>query len=224
MPTHKTSSCAHALANELIKLLPMQRPGLFNPYRDRCVEDTEQNGPTAKIARLAAHLDCEATHILVGEAPGYQGCRHSGLGFTSERLLLEGKIPRIDAPKERLTTRRLPYSEPSATTMWRVLEEAGIHRTTILWNALQLHPFEVQPSKAGKLPHQTNRAPTAEEVVLGIPSLRKLVMSYPNARIVAVGNVARDLLARSHIPAAKTVRHPSYGGVGEFEAGIKAIC
>ena len=93
------------LAKLLTDKLPSRVPTLFNPWRDRCTDDEPYNGPKAKLVRLAAHLDCDPKFILCGEAAGYQGCRHSGIAFTSERLLLEGKIPGISAMSHRLTIR-----------------------------------------------------------------------------------------------------------------------
>ena len=92
------------LAKLLTGTLPSRLPNLFNPWRERCTDDEPCNGPDAKLARLAAHLACDSKFILCGEAAGYQGCRHSGIAFTSERLLLEGRIPRISPMSHRLTT------------------------------------------------------------------------------------------------------------------------
>jgi len=75
------------LAKLLTDTLPPGRRRLFNPWRDRCADDLPSNGPDAKLARLAAHLDCNPRFILCGEAPSYRGCRHSGIAFTSEHLL-----------------------------------------------------------------------------------------------------------------------------------------
>lgn len=74
------------LAQRLVESIPTGLPGLFNPWWERCPKDSANNGPGHRLARLEAHLDCEARWILVGEAPGYQGCRYSGIAFTSERI------------------------------------------------------------------------------------------------------------------------------------------
>ncbi len=102
------------LAKLLTDTLPSGRRRLFNPWRDRCADDVPSNGPDAKLARLAAHLDCDPKFILCGEAPSYRGCRHSGIAFTSEHLLLvEGKIPRMSPVSHRLTIKKGPYKEGS---------------------------------------------------------------------------------------------------------------
>lgn len=203
-----------SLARSLVETLPSGVDGLFNPWRDGCPHDAAGNGPAEKLNRLALHLDCHPEFILAGEAPGYQGCRYSGIAFTSERLLGEGAIPRIPALTGRLSTRRLPFSEPSATIVWKTLFRLGIAERTILWNAMQLHPY-----RAGNL--WSNRTPTPDEIKLGEPALRILIETFPAARIVAVGKKSEELLRDMGIPIAGSVRHPANGGATKFAAGLK---
>lgn len=201
------------LAKQLVETLPTGLPTLFNPWKDSCQHDAANNGPTQRLERLRQHLSCRPKYILVGEAPGYQGCRYSGIAFTSERLLLEGAIPLIDRLASRLSTRPKPFSEPSATIVWRTLAELGISDRTILWNALQLHPFKP------KLPW-SNRTPTDAELSLGEPALRLLLERFPEAKLVAVGQKAGLLLARMYIQPAAVVRHPANGGATKFKTGL----
>ncbi len=204
------------LARDLVATLPSGLPGLFNPWRDHCPHDAPGNGPEQKLARLALHLDCDPAFILTGEAPGYQGCRYSGIAFTSERLLGEGAIPRIPPSAGRLSTRRLPFSEPSATIVWKTLYRLGIAERTILWNAMQLHPYRADNV-------WSNRTPAPDEIALGAPALRMLAEAYPRARIIAVGKKAEGLLHEMGIAPAGAVRHPANGGATEFAAGLKAL-
>lgn len=205
-----------SLAIRLIETLPAGVPGLYNPWRDQCLYDTAANGPLEKRDRLDRHLDCDPVLILVGEAPGYQGCRYSGIAFTSERLLMEGEIPRIAPLAQRLTTRRLPFSEPSATIVWKTLYRLGIAERTILWNALQLHPY--RPGEPW-----TNRTPTPNELLLGAPALQLLMKTFPSARCVAVGKKAEQLMTAMHVRPSATVRHPANGGATAFATGIDEL-
>ena len=205
-----------SLANDLVNTLPSGLAGLFNPWKDSCPHDADGNGPAEKLARLSLHLDCDPEFILVGEAPGYQGCRYSGVAFTSERLLGEGAIPRISALKGRLSDRRLPFSEPSATIVWKTLYRLGIAERTILWNAMQLHPY-----RAGEL--WSNRTPTPQEIKLGEPAMRLLIEAFPQAKVVAVGKKAEGLLVEMEIKVAGAVRHPANGGATEFASGLQAL-
>jgi hypothetical protein len=203
------------LAKLLTDKLPSGLPKLFNPWRDHCTDDDPCNGPDAKLARLAAHLDCDPGFVLCGEAAGYLGCRHSGIAFTSERLLLEGRIPRISPVHHRLTSRFRPYSEPSATIVWEALYTLGIEERTILWNALPMHPH-----KSGD--EQSNRTPTSEEFEIGKRALQRLVAAFPSAKVVAVGKSAERSLNSMGVPAAY-VRHPANGGATAFARELKRL-
>lgn len=207
------------LAKALVDTLPRNaedRPGLFHPWLDRCPDDLPGNTPQAKINRLAAHLDCEPRVILCGEAPGYQGCRHSGVAFTSERLLLEGCIPRMPLERDRLTARKRPFSEPSATIVWGALHALGIAQQVVLWNALQLHPYRPEE-------RNSNRTPSEAEIRLGAPALQLLVENFPRARVVAVGKKAEGLLAGLGIPVLAAIRHPANGGAKLFYQGLSDL-
>lgn len=205
-----------SLAKNLVETLPFGVTGLFNPWRDCCPHDAVGNGPTEKLERLALHLDCNPEFILAGEAPGYQGCRYSGIAFTSERLLGEGAIPRISPLTGRLSTRRLPFSEPSATIVWNTLYRLGIEERTILWNAMQLHPY--RPDNLW-----SNRTPVPKEIKLGEPALRILIEAFPAAKVIAVGKKSEGLLREMGIPIAGSVRHPANGGATEFAHGLKGL-
>ena len=203
----------------LISLIPNSRPGLFNPYRDECPHQTQDNSSAARAQRLAAHLDRQAKYILCGEAPGYQGCRYSGIAFTSERLLLEGSIPGVPSIPGRLSNRRLPFSEPSATTVWKNLYALRIEESTIMWNALQMHPYPAN----GETQFWGNRTPSEAEFQDGIPALQFLIENNPDAHLIAVGGKAAGLLKRMGIPPAACVRHPAFGGATEFSAGLSSF-
>ena len=164
---------------------------LFNPWRDHCSDCKPCNGPDAKLTRLAAHLACEPDFILCGEAPSHRGCRHSGIAFTSECLLLSGAIPRIPPMGNRLTVKKRPYKERSATIVWKALYNSGIEKRTILWNALQMHPHDLGNE-------QSNRTPDFDDEVIkfGKPALLMLVEAFPSAKVVAVGKTAADCSTR----------------------------
>lgn len=201
------------LAQRLIENLPTGIPGLFNPWRERCQHDTEDNGPEAKLRRLAQHLDCTPRYVLVGEAIGYQGCRFSGVAFTSERLILENAIPRLSKIDHRLTTRHRPFSEPSATIVWKTLHRLGIAEQTVLWNAVQMHPHRSGESLS-------NRTPTPDELILGRPAIEQLQKTFPKARFIAVAKKSQAQLAAMGFANCPAIRHPANGGANEFAQGL----
>jgi uracil-DNA glycosylase len=187
---------------------------VFNPWSDRDAStDLARDAAVARQRRLAAHLSAPVRFVLIGEAAGYQGCKVSGIPFTSERLLLEGAIPRVTAPASRLTSRARPWSEPSATTVWKTLHTLGIAADTVLWNAYPWHPH-----KPGT-PH-SNRTPTRSERLAGVEVLQSLLALVPQARVFAVGRNAEASLAELGI-ACTALRHPSMGGAMEFSRQLQ---
>ena len=204
------------LAAALVATLPSNAPGLFNPWTDPCPGDTPLNGAEARLERLAQHLACDPEFLVVGEASGYLGMRRSAIAFTSERLLLEGSIPRVPAPAGRLTDRRLSFSEPSATIVWKTLKRLGIAERTILWNALPMHPF-----KPGNV--DSNRTPTDAELMQGAPAMRLLLEAFPLVKVVAVGRKSELLLGRMGVRVVAQVRHPANGGATAFAEGLNQL-
>ena len=206
-----------AFAQKLVDLLPATPgEGLFNPYTQTCVDfDSDPEAHEKRFERLVSHLDCDAKLILIGEAPGYNGCRYSGVAFTCEHQLLEGVIPRVTIT-ERITKDGAIRKEASADTVWPTLHRLGVADVTIMWNALQLHPFKPGES-------QSNRAPRRAELMMGLEALKLLINRYPNAVLAPVGRKAEDSLKRVGVQNVKYVRHPSFGGSSEFVSGLTAI-
>lgn len=207
---------AQNLAESLIETLPIASSTLFNPYLEVSADDLPDNTPQIRVKRLAEHLDCLPRLVLIGEAPGYQGCRLTGVAFTSERLLLEGRVPRVRKAHGRLSSRTRPWSEPSATIVWNALDDLRIADCTVMWNALQMHPhIEGSPL--------SNRAPTPEELCGGTKALQLLRNAFPQAKFVAVGRKAETALRSSGIDLARQIRHPANGGKTEFLAGLRSV-
>jgi uracil-DNA glycosylase len=155
--------------------------------------------------RLGEHLSAvEAGDlVLVGEAPGWQGARQSGVPFTSAAGVgLRGS------------------KEPSATAVHSLLASVGMEERTLLWNAFPLHPHDL-----GK--PRTNRTPRSAELDTGMDALR---LAIAGRRIVCVGKTAGGRVGRllghripdirhaSHISPAIVVRHPSRGGALLFHS------
>jgi len=188
---------------------------VFNPWVDHDpTTDLSRTATTSRLARLTSHLSTDARYVLIGEAAGYQGCKVSGIPFTSERLILEARIPRISADAPRLTSRLRPWSEPSATTVWNTLHALGIADETILWNAFPWHPHKP------RMLH-SNRTPTPAERSAGVDVLGQLLDLYPQAQVFAVGRNAEWGLQQVGREAAP-LRHPSMGGAKKFAQQLGA--
>lgn len=191
-------------------------PNVFNPWGEQCEYDATENAFKGRAQRLLTHLSCHPKLICIGEAPGYQGARYSGIPFTSERLLIEGAVPRIGSMQGvRLSSRNRPFSEPSATIMWGALYECGVAEHTVLWNAFPWHPMKDGP--------HTNRTPTRDELRAGLPVLEGLLGLFPSATVVAVGQKSAASLKLLGVNIAACVRHPAMGGASEFRAGISTL-
>jgi uracil-DNA glycosylase len=92
----------------------------------------------------------------------------------------------------------------------------GIAERTILWNAMQLHPYRTDNL-------WSNRTPTPDEIKLGAPAVQVLLETFPNAKIIAVGKKAEGLLNEMGIPIAGSIRHPANGGAKAFASGLRAL-
>jgi uracil-DNA glycosylase len=185
-------------------------PNVFNPWTDTDpLFDLPDQGPQMRYARLKHHLNTDPALVMIGEAPGFQGCRVAGVCFTSERLIVEGAIPRVSSNGQRISSRPVPFSEPSATIVWSALYRYGLAERTILWNAFAWHPHRPESG-------QTNRTPRREELDAGKDVLKELERTFSGVTILAVGRTAEGSLAKLGIRTLGCVRHPSMGGAKEF--------
>jgi uracil-DNA glycosylase len=214
MATH-TPPKIEAFLNDLFSTPTGGMPRVFDPWNAFSVDDIALDAIEGRRERLRLHLSAPAPRLLlVGEAPGYQGARVTGCPFTSEALLLEEGVPRIGKLDGRLTSRRLPWREPSSTIVWRALLEEGLTDQTLLWGAFPWHPHGDDPL--------SNRPPNEAEKAVGAILLRKLMDVLPDVMVVAVGNVAAESLRRIEVEAEK-IRHPSNGGATAFRTGLAVV-
>lgn len=192
-------------------------PGLHNPWRDLCITDIRQDAHLIRRERLAQHLNVDTPRLLlIGEAPGYKGCRYSGVAFTSERLLQDRAVPRMEGlDGERITDRKLPWSEPSATIVWNALYDYEIAPYTVMFNAVPWHP-------EGARGMHSNRTPTSSERRDGRTFLEMFLAIFPAVPVAALGNTASTTLTEMQVPHTK-LRHPANGGAPLFREGLKAM-
>jgi len=201
---------------------------VFNPWRDFDVKN--DIGPQALAIRasnleryLAARVG-RARLLLVAEAPGFRGCKFSGIAMTSERILL-GKQPSVPHeavfPGEKQRTSRPSlyadgFIEPTASITWSLLLSLGLSpEEFVLWNAFPCHPHK--PDN-----RLSNRTPTPKELQVAGHILPLMLELFPSAQVVAVGRVAQRALADLNYQVP-SVRHPAMGGASRFRAQIQAL-
>ena len=189
----------------------------FNQYAPR-------DGDNAiRRANLRQYLHMMAARrpksALVMEAPGYRGCRLTGLPVTSRKIMLEG-LAALDIFGAEAGFRDVDdvgfervYGEQSATIVWTTLSD--LEALPLIWNAFPFHPH-----KAGD--PLSNRRPRRAEIELGASFLLRVVEMWRFDTVIAVGNVAYETLAARGIDCFK-VRHPAHGGKNDFVAGLKAL-
>lgn len=155
--------------------------------------------------------------LIVGEAPGYQGTRRTGIPFGSEHLM-GGGTPEIDFfrdPRGFYPVYNEPrvYKEPTSTIMWRTINRC--QKLPLLWASYPLHPHE-----PGKL--ESNRTPVRAEVQACRPQLVELIELTQVNTVIALGNIAKGVLDELGVPAQK-VRHPARGGASIFAGQLYEI-
>jgi uracil-DNA glycosylase len=213
----------HVLSKEPCRELPVVN---MYAYPGVCGTNSRKLHRANRLRRenLLTYLNYFTRHraevMLVGEAPGKNGCRKTGIPFLSEALLLEGLQEKQDRfPAELEWTfpneayGRPVRKEPSSTILWNTLQANRLF--PLIWNAFPFHPH--QPEKP-----DTNRKPSWPEQHLGLEYLAKLINLLQPLQVVAVGRVAAASLKVSGIHHTY-VRHPARGGKTAFEKGIAGI-
>lgn len=148
--------------------------------------------------------------LLLGEAPGYKGCRLTGVPFTSEKIL---KKHLFFINQGFQIINQHPESEQSATIVWNTLQ--NFKNKPLIWNIFPFHPFDGKNCN-------TNRTPNKKELEFGKQLMIKLLQLFNIELIVAIGRKAESQISDLNIKY-KYVRHPANGGKNKFVQGIYEI-
>lgn len=183
-------------------------PTIFNPYLEPEVAGNLH-------AYLESMINIDGKRILlVGEAPGYKGCKITGIPFTSGKIfeIIEHHV--LFSIKEKMKFKKIE-SENTATIVWNYL--ATKNCTPLFWNSFPYHPHP-----EGNI--NKNRAPTDAEIEYGVKFLQAINTIFKPSVIAGIGTSGVDCAKRS-FPGMeiKYIRHPSYGGKSEFVKGMDAI-
>lgn len=152
--------------------------------------------------------------FLVGEAPGYKGCRITGIPFTSGDIIKRANLKIFNNFQENLVFEKIE-KETTAKIVWEYLNEKEY--LPILWNSFPFHPFHINNPNS-------NRAPSYEEVSEGKYYLEELINIFKPEVIASIGRKGEQTL-KELFPdkEIKYIRHPSYGGKDDFLKGMNDI-
>jgi uracil-DNA glycosylase len=180
---------------------------VFNQYRNRYALD---NLRLFLVYLLKHRRDI----LLIGEAPGYKGCRLTGIPFTSGSIIRESNHEIFIAIGEKIILPKLD-TETTATVFWDFL---GAKRPVpILWNAFPFHPHLLD------IPG-SNRKPTRLEINEGKSYLLMLYEIFRPKRLCSLGRVGQTILTELFPDNQITyIRHPSYGGKKAFRKGMAEL-
>lgn len=181
---------------------------VFNPYSN---EDVLNN---LRIYLNYLYENNFNEVFLVGEAPGYKGCRITGIPFTSGEVIKSTDFTIFNDFKESIILEKIE-KENTAKIVWEYLNEKEY--LPILWNSFPFHPFnENNPF--------SNRAPSYEEINEGRYYLNELINIFKPKIIASIGRkgeqTLKELFPKEKI---KYIRHPSYGGKDDFIKGMDEI-
>ena len=152
--------------------------------------------------------------LLVAEAPGYKGCRITGIPLTSGKVFQDISHPLLLALKDKI---QLPYieSEKTATIVWEYLSTKKT--TPLFWNSFPLHSHN-----QGNI--SSNRTPNKSEIKYGSEILRELYRIYQPEVVAGIGQKGLAVLQQTFPEQSfDYIRHPSYGGKRQFIEGMNNI-
>lgn len=156
--------------------------------------------------------------LCVGEAAGYNGCRLTGIPFTSEYLMMKNNnyIFGVSKGYKTIHNNVKLQKEISATIVWEVLGANQLY--PLLWNAFPFHPFKNGNNKS-------NRMPNFSELEIGKSFIEELLNEFECiSYIVAIGKKAEKSLINMNLSInINAVRHPSNGGKNDFASGMQNI-
>jgi uracil-DNA glycosylase len=171
---------------------------------------------------LTFHLNNQANILLLGEAPGYKGCRASGIPFTSGEVLAYNPIY-ADCRSYYQYSEIQAFKENTSNIFYQFFNaHEGFFNRVLLWNAFPFHPHKENNN-------ESNRSPTMEELDLGGIFLLLLLQIFSIQQLITIGEKAKILLQRlqksEYLAPFEiiTIRHPSYGGKQEFNSQLDAF-
>ncbi len=153
--------------------------------------------------------------LLVGEAPGYKGCKITGIPFTSGKVFKNVSHPVLIELKDKLFLSK-SEAESTATIVWEYLATKP-NNTPLFWNSFPFHPHKSENQNS-------NRCPSRHEIEHGVRYLHALREIFKPAQIAGIGKAGVEC-AKQAFPSVviKYIHHPSFGGKADFIKGMDEI-
>lgn len=186
---------------------------VFNPYKDLCPIHDRIDAPKIRRENLRSLLGAVGTlnidTLWMGRDLGYRGGRRTGLALTDEAHLVDVEKVYLGASAKKATT-GVAVAERTAAEIWAVI--GALKKPPMLWNVFPFHPH----SASNVL---SNRKFSSAELSFVSDLNRELINWVKPRLVIAIGQDAGNY-ARTFCNSVETIRHPSYGGVTEFRAGM----
>ena len=201
---------------EELAVLSCEQQACFNPFADWCASHDLPEAISIRKSNLRQYLLAQyqlgADSLWVGEAPGYNGVRRSGMYLISE--------PQYEELGERLggisfqkATKTANKATQSSKAVWKLIQ--SLPTVPLTYDAFPLHSFR-------NTPPFVNRSPSKRELQSTAHILEHLLEIFQPNRVIAIGRKAEYALQYLGVKSIY-VRHPSRGGGPAFEQGIKGI-
>ena len=164
------------------------------------------------VQHLEAVARLDSRVMWMGRDLGYRGGRRTGIALTDE-VHLDDFFRLYGGNRVERPTIGQIVAERTAGEIWRIL--SLVSKPPVLWNVFPFHPHEEGNEFS-------NRKFTSVELSALQELNARLLRILSIDHIVAIGNDAARYAQGFGVDVV-TVRHPSYGGVSEFRAGMEKI-
>jgi len=201
-------SQTNILDNFLISLSERESSNIvYNHYRDKDI----RNNLRLYFEYLLLHWN---DVLVVGETPGYRGCRLTGIPFASGEIIKKCQHEIFKEIRSKIKLNETSC-ENTATILWSYLRNHS--SVSVFWNAFPFHPH-----KYG-IP-ESNRKPTTSELEEGKQYLKAVYCLFQPKRLCSLGRIGEAVL-RETFPNERIeyIRHPSYGGKKNCIEGLEKI-
>lgn len=197
--------------------------GLFNQYNQVNLKLDQTDADIIRQRNLVEYITGLVEPIkvvFVGVAPGFRGCRFSGVPFLSEKILLGKKFRHfIGIGDYCQSSKGAKYGENSATKVWTSLSAVFTKdelKHFFFWNIVPYHP-------AGEV--DINRDPLGNEIEKYCGITYEIINILKPAVIACFGELPTKKLNGEfkHNYPIIAIPHPSRASYDKLQGGYREI-